>query len=278
MPEGPPDNFCLITLDSCRYDTARAARPPALGRMAPLHRAWAQGTYTWPSHLSMFVGLLPNVHPGARVPLLNRFFRQLVRLEHGPTKGRSAVLSLEGVTLPEGFRRRGYSVLGSGAVGWFGGTHEAFWSSMFGGNFRFTGCDLRQQIAFTLASPALRAPYFLFMNVGETHLPYEYGDRRYPAPWEEFEGFGTKWEGAPRWSGEFPAVSDRSWRVLRKRQREALQWVDRQLEELWRALPRPVQVVVVADHGDCLGEDGLLGHGFYHPKVLEVPMYVFRLT
>lgn len=35
--------------------------------------------------------------------------------------------------------------------------------------------------------------------------------------------------------------------------------------------PRPLHVLMVGDHGETFGEDGLYGHGFYHPKVMEVP-------
>lgn len=30
--------------------------------------------------------------------------------------------------------------------------------------------------------------------------------------------------------------------------------------------------IACADHRDCLGEDGLRGHTFAHPKVPEVPI------
>lgn len=38
---------------------------------------------------------------------------------------------------------------------------------------------------------------------------------------------------------------------------------------------RDVTVVLCGDHGECFGENGLFGHGFYHPKVMEVPMGIF---
>jgi hypothetical protein len=275
---GPEESYCLVTLDSCRYDTARRARRGGLRERSRLHRAFSQGTYTWPSHLSMMVGLLPNVHPGTPLPLLNRFHAQLFQLEHRPTKGRRAEITLQGITLPEGFRNRGHSVLGLGAVGWFGGRHEAFWAELFGGNFAFTGIGLRHQLNLWEQRQAPQGPYFFFLNVGETHLPYATADTPYPSPHEEFAGFEPRWDAAPRFAGSFPNVSAATWRTLRHRQVEALEWVDGELERLWERLPRPVTVIVVADHGDCLGEDGLLGHGFYHPKVMEVPMYLFRLA
>jgi glucan phosphoethanolaminetransferase (alkaline phosphatase superfamily) len=36
--------------------------------------------------------------------------------------------------------------------------------------------------------------------------------------------------------------------------------------------------VVTADHGECLGEQGLYGHAFHHEKVMEVPLLIFRLN
>jgi arylsulfatase A-like enzyme len=39
---------------------------------------------------------------------------------------------------------------------------------------------------------------------------------------------------------------------------------------------RDVTVVMCGDHGDCFGEEGLYGHGFYHPKVMQVPMAIFE--
>ncbi len=41
---------------------------------------------------------------------------------------------------------------------------------------------------------------------------------------------------------------------------------------------RPTTVVVTADHGECLGEEGLYGHAFHHEKVMEVPLLIFRLN
>jgi arylsulfatase A-like enzyme len=49
------------------------------------------------------------------------------------------------------------------------------------------------------------------------------------------------------------------------------------LPELIEALPRPLWLVIMADHGDCMGEDGLWGHSFYHPKVMEIPMTVLKI-
>src|SRR5690606_41897212 len=49
----------LITLDSCRYDTAKRARTPNLDRLGPVHRAETTGTYTLPAHVALFTGPIP---------------------------------------------------------------------------------------------------------------------------------------------------------------------------------------------------------------------------
>ena len=54
-------------------------------------------------------------------------------------------------------------------------------------------------------------------------------------------------------------------------QRASLEYVDRLLAQLFDKL-KHFFAVVCGDHGDCWGEDGLWGHGFYHPMVMRVPM------
>ncbi len=56
-------------------------------------------------------------------------------------------------------------------------------------------------------------------------------------------------------------------------QRASLEYVDRELALLFTEL-KDYFAVICGDHGDCWGEDGLWGHGFYHPRVMEVPMVV----
>ena len=54
-------------------------------------------------------------------------------------------------------------------------------------------------------------------------------------------------------------------------------FLDSRLSRLFDGFPGDTIVVLTADHGDCFGEDGYWGHGVNHPKVLEVPMAIFRL-
>jgi len=144
-------------------------------------------------------------------------------------------------------------VLGIGGVGWFDlRTPTAqLWDRYFqylawAPEFHETNpCAFESQIktASALLTKHLSSPVplFLFWNIPSTHTPYC---------------------GHPKTS---------------MGQGFALQYVDQHLPEVFALLPRPCHVFLLADHGDCFGEDGLVGHGFYHPKVVEVPMVHFWL-
>ncbi len=41
-------------------------------------------------------------------------------------------------------------------------------------------------------------------------------------------------------------------------------------------VPGPCHFFICADHGDCFeNQDGCSGHGFFHEKVMEIPMCHF---
>ena len=60
-------------------------------------------------------------------------------------------------------------------------------------------------------------------------------------------------------------------------QMEAAAFLDSRLPRLFSDLPGDTIVILCADHGECFGEDGYWGHGVNHPRVLEVPLAIFRL-
>ena len=84
-----------------------------------------------------------------------------------------------------------------------------------------------------------RSPLFFFMNVPTTHIPY------------------------------------RSEEISREGQARAFQYLDEHFSKLLEILPKPCHFLLWSDHGECFGENQLWGHGFYHRKVIEVPMIHF---
>jgi len=259
-----PCSFLFITLDSCRYDTFRDARVPNLKSVGDLHAAVAPGYFTYSSHQAMFVGFTPGVfaRPEPYVnPRHGKFFRMV-----GPVPWRpDDFMVLEGANIIHGLKRLGYLTLGTGAVSWFDPRTETgrvltrdFHRFFYPGNTY----SLPQQMDWALRQ--LRAAsdrrVFLFMNIGETHIPYYHQG----APW--------KLEDNPC-VGMEPARNDAA--RCRRQQTACLEFADAQLKEILESF-RGASILVCADHGDAWGEDGLWAHGFHHPKVLEVPL-LFRL-
>jgi hypothetical protein len=257
-----PGSVLFVTLDSCRYDTFAGANVPAMRSVGPLHKAQAPSYFTFASHAAMFVGFTPGVASVA-APLINPKFGKIFKLVGPafPGKGGEGFV-LEGHNIVDGFKRLGYVALGSGAVSWFDpGTPS---SRMLIGDFDeffFPGdsWSLGRQLTWVDGQLARhsRQPIFLFLNVGEMHVPYYYED----APW-------------PR--GDNPCVPfqtvDRS-ADCRLRQRACLEFVDQALGPLLARFAGAT-TVLCSDHGDCWGEDGLWEHGISHPMTLTVPLII----
>lgn len=71
-------NYLLLTYDSCRYDVLTTSRTPVLDSYSTIHRAEAPANFTYASHQSFFVGILPNTRE--HIPYYNRFRKQLLGL------------------------------------------------------------------------------------------------------------------------------------------------------------------------------------------------------
>jgi hypothetical protein len=259
----PSGSVLLLSLDSCRYDTFASAHQsggiPHLAAIGPLHRALAPSYFTYGSHAAFWMGFTPGVAGSTQLwlnPKAGKLFR-MVFAGHAGTDGQ-----LQGANLIEGFRRQGYRTIGSGAVDWFNTTSEtgAVLAAPFE-RFHFAGntWSLMSQLAWIdaeLAATSPGQPVFLFLNVGETHVPYWHLGAtwdRWPSPCVPF--------GGPLCSAAESA----------RRQRACLEWVDAQLAPLLARFA-DATILACADHGDCWGEDGLWEHGISHPATLTVPL------
>jgi membrane-anchored protein YejM (alkaline phosphatase superfamily) len=267
------ENFLLCTFDSCRFDSFVAARKPVLGRFGEPKRAYTHGAYTLPAHQSMFVGFLPHVHE--EEPFYNRFIRQLWRINFRHVNVEPLVrFSNDNHNVVEGFASLGYQTLGCGAMNWFRPG-----SPLRNGFQRFerTKTDARRQVDLTAdwirRDP--RRPFFAFINFGETHYPYTY------AGMPGVSGDITHRQDLARLRcpDGLPAAVNGLDESLWRQQVACVEYLDAQVGRLFAHFERlglGATVVVCADHGDALGEDGMFGHGFCHPKVMEVPMLIFR--
>ena len=252
-------NFLILTLDSLRYDVSQIAYTPNLCKLLSIvgldqfQRVYAQGTFTLPSHVAMFEGFFPEDRN--LTGYYNRSEVKMFNLKHMWTDNERYM----GINFPNstnivrGFGENGYYTVGIGSVGWFNTRYKSarFWETDYFEDF-YWGPELHEQEPRSFERQIDKAKDMLskcpsgkkrlvFINCGSTHFPYRGNERSIGA------------------------------------QAKALEYVDDHITELFELLPLPLFAIVCADHGECFGEDGLVGHGFYHVKVMEIPMAVLDL-
>ena len=256
------DSVLFVTLDSCRYDTFEAAAAPKMKSVAPLYRAQAPSHYTYGSHSAMFVGFTPGMAE-VKQQFLNPKFGKIFKIV-GPgfgAKGTEAY-DLQGRDIVEGFANLGFATIGAGAMAWFDpATATGLHLSQSFSRFFYPGpYHLARQLAWISEELAASrrngtTDNFVFLNVGETHVPYWFEG----APWEASDN--------PCWPFQ---TEDRS-ADCRLRQRMCCEFADGLLGPLLAAFAEST-VVICGDHGDCWGEDGLWEHGISHAATLTVPL------
>ncbi|MEM9753022.1 MAG: sulfatase-like hydrolase/transferase [Planctomycetota bacterium] len=263
------ESYLFMTLDSLRYDVFERAEAPFLKSLGVWKRACSPASYTFPAHMSFFMGKLPQSLD--ETPLYDsvatrvddagkaRRGQNLWRVTT-PEAVRAAEDCVTGSNLIEGFGRAGYRTIGSGAMNWFN-VHLAAGQYLtrsfdrfgfFGTKTHGLRTGAAKQVGWIIDEVAKTdRPYFAFANLGETHHYFEY-------------------DGCP-WQGEGDPYGDRE--KCLDRQTACLEHLDGHVRRLVETI-RPHRIVICGDHGEALGEDGLWGHGFSHPSVMEVPMLI----
>ena len=244
-------NICIITLDSLRYDTAIEANTPNIDSFGKWTKAGAQGTYTLPAHMALFMnGKMPVTTDGRKFDKSKRWFWIDLPWDNGLAEYQ---LPEGSPNIVKGFEALGHETIGIGGVrGWFNNevATGAVWSNYFFESYMWleefsesSKNGFRVQISFleNYWEISESEKLFLFINVAATHTPYLGG--------KGIEG-----------------------------QIESLEYIDRHFIRLIELLPKPCHVFMFSDHGDCIEKiDGIEGHGFAHPVVMTVPIMEFKL-
>lgn len=287
------ENVCLLTVDSCRLDTAMHARTPWLDKLGPCLPSETSATFTLPAHWAIFSGFLPIQPRGAR--LLGEYDR-IWRPKSARSTSARCYQYLSSGTLMDHYAAVGSYILGLGGVQFFDPASSSNSLPKLFPNFRYVGASAGSDdlisgraemslpcgvISETVSDLLRHEPFFFFANLSETHMPYTTPAcgplpvrvataleavrqvAAFEAPREKVESLGL------------PVL-----RELHHLQVSALEWVDSQLGIFFSHLQkadRPTMVVVCADHGESFGEDGRIGHGHPGPAVTTVPLWVGRI-
>lgn len=290
--EGPLNvvvlDICTARADHTGFGGYRRPTTPGLDRFAKesvvFSNAWAQSTWCLPNYASLFTGHVPEVHGQyANLP-----FRELPEFE---------------TTLAEKMSSAGYRTGGF--------TGGIYFLPAWGLSRGFDVFENRFSTAhalpapFSATAPRLlswieeggRRPFFAYATVDDLHAPYQSDDPELFDP--GYDGvvhstgvlnvrFFRAYNGEPLEPGDplhetlrrFRSEGPRALRHLIAHYDAALRQADRSVSAFLDALrakglwDRTV-VVVTGDHGEMLGEKGLLGHteGVYEGN-LRVPLVV----
>ncbi len=273
------NNYIVVVIDSCRFDTFVAAAPKTLSRLGAIERRWSYASWTAPSHYNLLIGLMPHASPthvyaseyykrdflkyGERLGTEQFEFKQLVPQLYLPTvlKHTLGYATHALVSLP---------VLNPATI-----LNKDFDS--------FTLMPKHNDMAAMLDRMTFspERPSFYLLNVGETHYPYALPDEP-ENTWPKIHGVHGVFKHMDDLVVGGKLVEDQGQGVkffdqekldqLRARQIEAVRYLDGIFARLFDLAPPNTYITVTADHGELFGEDGYFGHGpINHEKVFEVP-------
>lgn len=301
-------NVLLLVLDAARADhfepygapvgsTPVVADLARAGSYVPL--AYAAGSWTVPSHTALFSGLLPRAAGLSRVS------------DSAPQSCRLRMEALRSRLLPEVLRQNGYETRALSTNAWLtpGSGFETGFDRFelvnpsrdmrFGSNGRRNaaragweafradvddGAREAGEVLRTWMGEPRNRPFFWFVNLVEAHSPYlppkpfnDLGPRqRVQAAIEarRYLSMNAIWRASLGQLEVPEGVLARMRRLYAASIRSLDAWLGEVLEALEStSLLQDTLVVVTADHGENLGESGMMGHSFsLDERLLRVPL------
>ncbi len=274
------NNYLLVILDSCRYDSFMRAQPKTLLALGTVERRWSYASWTAPSHYNLLMGLLPHESP-THVYASEYYKRDFIRYnERLGCDGMDFKQLVPALYLPTFLKHtmgyRTHALVSLPVLN----PHTVL-------NRDFDSFDLMRTHNDMAAMLDLihldgEQPSFYLLNVGETHYPFALPQED-PSEWPQISGMHGVFKhldahmvgGQLVDDGEqLPKRFDQDkLDQLRERQVNAVRYLDSVFERLFDLVPRNTYVTVTADHGELFGENGYFGHGpINHEKVFEVPL------
>lgn len=272
------NNFIIVILDSCRFDSFVAAAPKTILKLGPVEKRFSYAAWTAPSHYNLLTGLLPHTSPTnvyASEYYKEDFFNFNRRLG---AQGIDFAAMVPGLWMPEFLRNNlGYSTHARVSLPVLNprtGVNRSFDSFQLMDKHN----DMRSMLP-TLKFSSDR-PSFYLLNVGETHYPYAKPDED-SSMWPRISGVNGVFKKLneevgnpenPNFKESFQFFDQGKMDQLRERQIDTVRYLDGVFGELYDMVPKDTYVIVTADHGELFGELGYFGHGpIMHEKCFEVP-------
>ena len=277
------NNYIIVILDSCRYDSFQAAVPRVMPRLGEVEQRWSYASWTAPSHYNLLMGLLPHSSPRgvyASEYYKRDFLKYNERFGSSDFEFRSLVPKMYlPIFLKENLGYRTHAMVSLPVLNPKTILNQGFDTYKLMENHN----DMQAMVkAMTFSE---EKPSFYLLNVGETHYPYALpGEPR--DQWPRISGVHGVFKhlddevvgGQILVSNEEKWFDDQKMKMLRDRQIEAVRHIDRVVEELFDLVPANTFITITSDHGELFGEEGYFGHGpIQHEKVYEVPFVEGKL-
>jgi hypothetical protein len=279
--EAAKNNFILVIFDSCRYDAFIKARPKTMRQLGNVERRWSYASWTSPSHYNLLSGLLP--HSSPRHVFASEYYKKDF-LKYCDRLGTNIEYKS---LIPKLY----FPALLKEKLGYL--THAMVSLPVLNPktilNHGFDSYRLMEKhndMRAMLRDMHFREdkPSFYLLNVGETHYPYALPDEP-PENWPRISGVHGVFKhldahvvGGKLVKGKEKFFDNAKLEMLRKRQIEAVKYLDGVVEELFDLVPRNTWITITSDHGELFGEEGYFGHGpIHHEKVFEVPFVEGKL-
>ena len=277
-PEPQAENdFIIVILDSCRYDSFMAAESQVISKLGKVEKRYTYASWTAPSHYNLLTGLLPHTSPEqvyASEYYKEDFFNYNTRLG---AKGIEFAKMVPGLWFPELLRNSlGYKTNARVSLPVLNpktGINRCF------DDFKLMDSHNDMKAMLPTMTFGSDRPNFYLLNVGETHYPYALPDED-SSMWPRISGVNGVFkkldtfvdeDGNLQKSDEEFFDQDRL-DQLRDRQIHTVRYLDSVFEELFDMVPKNTHIIVTADHGELFGEKGYFGHGpIMHEKCFEVP-------
>ena len=271
------NNYIIIILDSCRFDTFMTAKPKLMPKLGDVEDRYSYASWTAPSHYNMLMGLLPHTSPShvyASEYYKNDFFKFNERFGVKEFQFKNLVPQLY---LPSFMRNKlGYKTNAMVSLPVLNPN-----TPINVGFDEFQLMDKHNDMSAMLDKMTFSDDYpsFYILNVGETHYPYATPDEE-ENNWPRISGVHGVFKHLDDHIVGGKLVEEESEQFfdqdkldqLKARQINTVQYIDTLFERLYDMVPPNTYITVTADHGELFGEEGYFGHGpIMHEKVFQVP-------